>query len=89
MKNSRKFTLGMLAVLAVFAGGAILGSCFPNKMIYTAIVIAAIVASILILYGYTGQTVKKRSQPKKKERPASSTRVEETTDGFADVYSGC
>lgn len=85
MKGSRKFVIGGLLLAALFCGGAILGSYLPAITTYLSITVAAIAASILILYGYTGQTVKKRSQPKKKERPAST---EATDGGFTDVYSG-
>ena len=90
MKYSRKIVISLLLLAALFCAGAVLGSHLPNVTIYISIAVSAIVATIFIVFGYTGHshTAKKKVAPTtqpKKERPASS---EATDGGFTDVYSG-
>lgn len=95
MKGSRKFVIGGLLLVALFCGGAILGSYLPAITTYLTITVTAIAAAILILYGYTGHRVKKKvvtttTQPKtRKSKPAPDTTIEETgEEDFEDVFSG-
>lgn len=54
MKLSRQFVIIGLLLIALFCGGAILGSFISNAITYLIIGVAAIVATLLIVFGYTG-----------------------------------
>ena len=54
MKGSRKFVIIGLLLIALFFGGAILGSFIANAMMYLIIGVVAVAAALLIVFGYTG-----------------------------------
>lgn len=54
MKNSRKYIIIALLAVALFMGGAVLGSVIPNVLTFAMIGAAAVAAALLIFFGYTG-----------------------------------
>ena len=55
MKSSLRVFVTILGIIALIAGGAILGALLPGKiMIFTIVTIAAIAALALIFIGYKG-----------------------------------
>lgn len=78
MLKSRKYAIIFLLLVALFFVGAILGSYISKATLYLIIAAVAIVAAILIVFGYTGHAGYKE----KKKDIYSSSKTEEYDDGI-------
>lgn len=88
MKSSRMFVIVVGVIIALFSGGAIFGSYFPNASVYIAITGAAVGAVVLIFFGFTGHEVEKKVvETKKAPKKKKETKVAEE-DPFEDISSG-
>lgn len=88
MKSSRMVVIVVGAIIAIFSGGAILGSYFPNASAYIAITGAAVGAVVLIFFGFTGHVVEKKVVETTKKPKAKKERKVEDEDPFEDISSG-
>ena len=54
MKNSRKYAIITLLLVALFTAGAVLGTLVGATIMYAIIAAVAVAAALLIVFGYTG-----------------------------------
>ena len=89
MKSSRKFVMVLAGVVAMFSGGAILGSYMPESTdLYVLVTVAAVAAAALIFFGFTGYEVERKVVETTKKPQTKKERKVADEDPYEDISSG-